>query len=177
MHIILLIMTSWLILIILARPTDLDPFGTNVKDSHHTGDKGTNCLEVETPNTPGAIHQQHNVSLCSGLTHHIWEGKKCNVLIGRNWIWDIVPCSNVMYTKMVCGVNYNDVTGAQRGVRGKGRKERKCHDIKRNKIKWHPNNFHKNAKHISPQASSISTTSFLPFLKKFHQWRFIFQVL
>ncbi|TNN83037.1 hypothetical protein EYF80_006644 [Liparis tanakae] len=34
----------------------------NVKDSHHAGDEGTDGLEVETSNTPGAIDQQHNIA-------------------------------------------------------------------------------------------------------------------
>lgn len=55
----------------LRRPTDLDPVGPNFKDSHHAGNEGTDGLEVETANTPGAVHQDHDVSLGFGITHHI----------------------------------------------------------------------------------------------------------
>lgn len=56
-------------------PTDLDPVRANVKDSHHTRDEGTDGLKVKASNTPGAIHQQHNIGLRFGLASHACEGK------------------------------------------------------------------------------------------------------
>lgn len=57
-------------------PTDLDPLRTNLKDSHHAADEGSDSPEVKTSDTPGAVHQQHNVSLCSGPAHNIWNGRR-----------------------------------------------------------------------------------------------------
>lgn len=52
-------------------PTDLDPVGTNVEDSHHAGDESPDGLEVQTADTPGAVHQQHNVGLSLSPAGHL----------------------------------------------------------------------------------------------------------
>lgn len=55
-------------------PTNLDLVWGNVKHSHHTRDECTDGLKVEAPDTPGAVHQQHNIGLRLGLARHACEG-------------------------------------------------------------------------------------------------------
>ena len=54
-----------------SNPTDLDPLGPDVEHPDHTGDEGSDGFEVETSDTPGAVHQDHDVGLSLGLTPHV----------------------------------------------------------------------------------------------------------
>lgn len=55
--------------------TNLDAVNTDVKDPHHAGDEGPDGLEVQTADTPRAIHQQDDISLGMGLAAHIYVAR------------------------------------------------------------------------------------------------------
>lgn len=51
-------------------PTNLDLVRADVEHSHHPGDERTEGPEVEAPDAPGPVHQQHNIGLRFGLARH-----------------------------------------------------------------------------------------------------------
>lgn len=51
-------------------PTNLDLVRADVEHSHHPGDERTEGPEVEAPDAPGPVHQQHDIGLRFGLARH-----------------------------------------------------------------------------------------------------------
>lgn len=50
------------------RLTDLNFVGSDVEDADHAGDEGADGFEIDAPDAPGSVHQQHDVGLGRGLT-------------------------------------------------------------------------------------------------------------